>query len=304
MSRRRSQQASRQPSNSSLVASLTVGAALERGQHRLRARAKADAPREALFLLAGVLEMAPGSIALQRDRTLTAEEVAEYETRLARRAMGEPLQYVEGRAAFRQLHLRVNRAVLIPRPETEQLVESVLEWSRGREGLQAVDLGTGSGAIAISLVLEGPFASVVGVDISDDALNVARQNAAEAGVQDRVELRLGSLYQALLAAERFHVIVSNPPYIAHGEGDLLPAEVRDWEPPVALYAGPTGFEAIEEIVAGAPLRLRQGGLLALEVAPGVADTTLAAIRGQAGLGEPRVVRDLAGHRRIVLAERE
>ncbi len=166
-----------------------------------------------------------------------------------------------------------------------------------------MDLGTGSGAIAISLALEGPFESVVGVDISEDALNVARQNAVEAGAWDRIELRLGSLYEALQADERFHVIVSNPPYIARGEADSLPTEVREWEPPVALYAGPTGVEVIEEIVAGATRRLREGGLLALEVGPGIADETVAAIRGRTGLGEPTVLRDLAGHRRIVLAER-
>jgi release factor glutamine methyltransferase len=227
----------------------------------------------------------------------------EYEARLARRARGEPLQYIEGRAAFRRLSLHVDRSVLIPRPETEQLVEHVLDWCRGRERLRAVDLGTGSGAIAISLALEGPFQDVVGVDISLDALNVARANAAGAGVAARVDLRQGSLFRALGPRERFHVVVSNPPYIALGEADALPAEVREWEPELALFAGPSGLEMIEQIVEGAPDHLEDGGLLALEVAPDSAAAAIERIRAHGEYGEARLIRDLAGHQRIVLAER-
>ncbi|UCC47793.1 MAG: peptide chain release factor N(5)-glutamine methyltransferase [Gemmatimonadota bacterium] len=279
----------------------TLDAALQRGRRTLSARAGADARREATFLLAGVLGITPGQVALQRGRQLAEHELDEYLERLTRRARGEPLQYIEGRAAFRELSLRVDRSVLIPRPETEQLVEAVLRWCRGKEGLLGLDLGTGSGAIAISLALEGPFTRVVGVDISAEALNVARCNADEAGVGGVVDLRLGSLFDALRSGERFQIVVSNPPYIAVGEA--LPEEVRDWEPAVALYAGPTGLEVIQEIVDGAPRYLAPGGLLALEVAPGVADAALQRIRTRGGYGEPRVIRDLAGHRRIVLAER-
>lgn len=279
----------------------TLDAALQRGRRTLSARAGADARREATFLLAGVLGITPGQVALQRGRQLAEHELDEYLERLTRRARGEPLQYIEGRAAFRELSLRVDRSVLIPRPETEQLVEAVLRWCRGKEGLLGLDLGTGSGAIAISLALEGPFTRVVGVDISAEALNVARCNADEARVGGVVELRLGSLFDALRSGERFQIVVSNPPYIAVGEA--LPEEVRDWEPAVALYAGPTGLEVIQEIVDGAPRCLAPGGLLALEVAPGVADAALERIRARGGYGEPRVIRDLAGHCRIVLAER-
>ena len=123
------------------------------------------------------------------------------------------------------------------------------------------------------------------------------------GVEDRVDLRSGSLYSALHPGERFHLVVSNPPYIAASDTESLPAEVRDWEPEVALFAGPTGVEVIEEIVTGAPARLEPGGILALEVAPDVADATLARIRATNAFAEPELHNDLAGLPRIVIATR-
>lgn len=281
---------------------LTVAAALEAGRHELHEHSGDDARREALFLLAGVLDLSHSETVLQRQRALSDAERQEYDVRLARRARGEPLQYIEGRAAFRQLFLRVDPSVLIPRPETEQLVECVLQRCRGREGLRALDLGTGSGAIAISLAREGPFESVVGVDISSSALDLARYNAAAAGVEGRVDFRPGSLYSALHSGERFHIVVSNPPYVASGEADSLPAEVRDWEPAVALFAGPTGLETIAEIVDGAPRHLEPAGMLALEVAPGIAEATLKRVRQAGAFREPELHADLAGQARILLAE--
>ncbi len=281
---------------------ITVAAALEAGRHALHEHSGDDARREALFLLAGVLDLKHSETALQRQRALSDAERQDYEARLARRACGEPLQYIEGRAAFRQLVLRVDPSVLIPRPETEQLVECVLQRCRGREGLRALDLGTGSGAIAISLASEGPFESVVGVDISPSALDLARYNAAEAGVEGRVDLRPGSLYSALHPGERFHFVVSNPPYIASDEADSLPAEVRDWEPAVALFAGPTGLETIAEIVDGAARYLEPAGTLAVELAPGIAEAALERVRGTGAFQEPSLHEDLAGRARILMAE--
>jgi release factor glutamine methyltransferase len=280
----------------------TVKEALEKGRRILTERSADDASRDALFLLAGLLGTSPGRVALERDRSLSQDEWREYQSRLGRRAAGEPLQYIEGRAAFRELSLRVDRSVLIPRPETEQLVEHVLEWCRGGEGLVGLDLGTGSGAIAISLLLEGPFRAFVAVDISGAALNVARVNASETRLAGRLDLRQGSLFGALRPEERFHVIVSNPPYIADGEAGSLPEEVRDWEPSVALYAGPTGMEVISEIVQAAPEYLEPGGLLALEVAPTVADAAVQCIRESELYDEPRLAHDLAGLRRVLSAE--
>ncbi len=302
MSERRSQEPSVHNADNSATSPPTVRAAVEHGRRLLEPRAGADASREALFLLAGVLDVTPGQLALLTDRLLARAEWREYERRLNRRAGGEPLQYVEGRAAFRRLFLRVDRSVMIPRPETEQLVECVLDWCRGRQGLLGLDLGTGSAAIAISLALEGPFESLVAVDISPEALNVARVNATEAGVAGKVDLRQGSLFEPLRPHERFHVIVCNPPYIADDDAGSLPPEVREWEPAVALYAGPTGMEVLGAIVAGAPVHLQVGGLLALELTPRVADATVQRIQAYAVYGEPRVARDLAGHRRFVMAE--
>jgi release factor glutamine methyltransferase len=290
-------------SSETLPSPVLVRAALSRGRRTLARGSARDAAREALFLLAGVLNEVPGSLALEPERRLSDAELAEYESRLARRLAGEPLQYIEGRAAFRELWLRVDGSVLIPRPETEQLVQCVLDWCRGKEALSGLDLGTGSGAIAVSLALEGPFERVVAVDISAAALKVAGINATEAGQGDQVELRYGSLFGALEPAERFDVIVSNPPYIAAAESDTLPAEVRDWEPELALYAGPTGLEMIEQIVEAAPRYLRAGGLLAIEIAPGLADATRAAVRRAGCYGGDRLRRDLSGSKRIVLAER-
>jgi release factor glutamine methyltransferase len=283
---------------------VTVAEALELGRQTLLAasRPDEDARREARFLLAGVLEVEPGAVGLAQERVLTALERDTFARRLARRCVGEPLQYIEGRAAFRQLELKVDRAVLIPRPETEQLVDRILDRCRGGTDLRALDLGTGSGAIAISLALEGPFSLVVGVDISASALNLARYNAERADVADRVELRPGSLFSALRPGERFHVVVSNPPYIASGESMSLPSEVRDWEPAIALFAGPTGLELIEAIVEGAPACMEPGGLLALEVAPAIADAVLDGIRAIDAFSEPELYPDYAGHPRIVLAE--
>lgn len=295
--------ASLEPSATARPGDLTVAAALREGARRLAPRCGPDADREARHLLAGMLNTTPGRLALEAERPLGPAEIEDYAQRLARRAAGEPLQYVEGRAAFRQLELRVDPSVLIPRPETEQLVEAVLQWSEGRSRLRALDLGTGSGAIAISLALEGPFERVIGVDISVAALNVARDNAARSGVSETIELREGSLFSPLQRAERFHVIVSNPPYIALDEAEALPTEVRDWEPHVALFAGATGTEAIEAIVAGAPGYLEPDGLLAFEVAPHTAQRACQLVRQARRLGGPQVVTDHAGHQRIILAEK-
>lgn len=280
---------------------MTVAEAIQLGVERLQRRAGAEARREAIYLLSGLLGITPGQVALSRDARLSAEQITDYDTRLGRRARGEPLQYVEGRASFRSLELQVGPAVLIPRPETEELVGRVLAWCAGREGLAGLDLGTGSGAIAISLALEGPFERLVAVDISGAALEFARVNAERSGVADRVTFRHGSLYEALHPDERFDVVVSNPPYVAEAEVDVLPQDVRDWEPAVALYAGPTGLEIIAEIVRGAPRHLRPGGLLALEIAPALAAPAKRALLGSGAFGDPRILRDLAGRERIILA---
>lgn len=252
------------------------------------------------LLLAGTLGLKRLDLYLQFDRPLTPGELAEFKGRLRRRAKREPLQYIEGEAAFRDLRLRVDPRVLIPRSETELLVDEVLAWARGREGLHALDVGTGSGAIALSLATEGSFARVVATDVSEGALEVARANLA-AAPGARVEFRSGSVY-APVRGDSFDVVVSNPPYIGEDEREALDPGVRDWEPAQALFAGGAGLDVIRELVAGAPRVLRPGGLLALEIGWKQADAVAGLVRAVDGFSEPAVRRDLEGRDRIVTAE--
>lgn len=261
-----------------------------------------EARLDAELLLADSLGVKRLDLYLQHDRPLAAEELAEFKARLLRRARREPLQYIAGTAAFRNLNLRVDRRVLIPRPETEVLVEEVLRWCRGRSGLSALDVGTGSGAIAICLATEGDaFSHVVGTDLSADALEVARMNAEAAAPDRGVELRQGAVY-APVAGERFDVIVSNPPYVAEAERDDLQPEVVRWEPELALFSGADGLTVIRELVDGAPLHLRPGGLLAMEIGAGQGDAVRQLVLASGAFGRVEVRPDLSGRDRIVLAE--
>jgi release factor glutamine methyltransferase len=212
-----------------------------------------------------------------------------------------------GRAAFRHLTLDVDERVLIPRPETEQLVDLVLERA-GEPMALAVDVGTGSGAIALALASEGSFGEVLGIDISLDALAVAEANARmlrDRGVlRGRVSLADGSLLAPLRARQgRANVIVSNPPYIAFDEARDLPADVRDWEPPVALFSGAQGLEVTRRLVADAGDALVSGGLLALEVDARRASLVAECVSGDDRYETVGVHLDLAGRERFVLATR-
>lgn len=265
----------------------------EKGFHNARLNAE--------LLLSGTLGLKRLDLYLQHDRPLQADELAAFKARLQRRAKREPLQYIDGTAAFRHLTLRVDPRVLIPRPETELLVQAVLDRTAGREGLSALDIGTGSGAIALALATEGPFARVVAVDVSEGALEVAMANAREAAPDASVDFRRGSLFEAV-AGERFDVVVSNPPYVGDEERTGLDAEVRDWEPSGALFAGVGGLEVIGPLVAQAPTHLHPGGLLALEIGAAQGDAVCDLIRATGAFAEPRVIADLAGRDRIVVAE--
>lgn len=247
-------------------------------------------------------------------------------TLAVRRAKGEPLQYVLGTWQFRNLELGVDRRVLIPRPETEQVVEVALgaldqiAADRGEASgpLICVDLGTGSGAIALSLAVEGPRTGqpveVWATDASTDALEVARANLrALASTDDAAAGRItfveGSWFQALPAelARRVHLIVSNPPYVTEDEYDSLDPGVRDWEPVSALVAGRgrggvAGMSDIEQVVAGASHWLRPSGALVVELAPSQAYASIDAAR-RAGFSQVGTARDLAGRVRMLVAVR-
>ena len=269
------------------------------GAH-FRDRGFDNAQLEAERLLAAVLGMRRLDLYLQHDRPVSPEELDAFRAVVRRRLRREPLQYILGETGFRRLVLRVDRRVLIPRPETEILVGEVLAWAGQRTGV-ALDLGTGSGAIALSLAAEGGFERVVATDVSAGALVVAAANAAACGMAEKVDLRQGAFYDAV-AGMRFDAIASNPPYVAETDRALLPPEVAEWEPCEALFAGRDGMDALALIIAGAPAHLRPGGLLALEVGVGQAAHVAERIHATGAFCPPRIVRDLAGQERVVLAE--
>lgn len=240
------------------------------------------------------------------DEPVTTRGLAFFETMVARRSAGEPLQYVVGSWGFRTLDLLVDRRVLIPRPETETVVEAALgELARlGRERPVVVDLGTGSGAIALSLAVEAGSVEVWATDSSDDALAVARANLAGVGGRAATSVRLvrGDWFAALPdeLRRRVDLVVSNPPYVAEAEVADLPPEVADYEPRAALVAGPSGLEQVATVVAAAPEWLARPGALVVELAPHQAGPASELARA-AGFTDVDVRPDLAGRLRTLVA---
>jgi len=258
---------------------------------------------EAELLLASVLGLKRLDLYLQFDRPIDESELERFRVAVRRRLRREPLQYILGEAAFRDIVLRVDRRVLIPRPETEILVGEVLAWAAARGAASALDIGTGSGAIALSLARESGISRIVASDASADALALAGENAARLGLEGRVEFRAGATWSIVGAGEKFDIIVSNPPYVAESERGMLAREVVEWEPAAALFAGSDGLAILGELVAGAADRLVEGGLFAVEVGASQAGAVAAWIRQTGRFDEPRTVQDLAGHDRIILAAR-
>ncbi len=248
------------------ASSATVGLLVDELARRLRAASFAEPITEAREIIAGLYDTPRFWPVMNRDLRVGTEMFARAVAALDKRVRGAPLAYAVGRASFRHLTLVVDERVLIPRPETEQLVDLVLDELRGRIGGIAIDVGTGSGAIALSLATEGRFERICATDISLDALAVARENVGlvEPALRGSIEFRHGSLLDPVRDL-RARVIVSNPPYIALGEVAALPVAVRDWEPPIALYGGADGLAVTTPIIRHAADLLESGGLLALEV---------------------------------------
>jgi len=270
-----------------------------------------DPRREAERLVCHALGVDRHELALGDDAPrLGAEEAGRLARAVRRRLDGEPLQHIEGTVQFRELTLLCDRRALIPRPETEQLVERVAQWVRGetggggpREIERMLDIGTGSGAIALSLLHEGLARRALGVDISREALQLAGQNRDRVpGVDDdRLELRLASspLWNSISSSERFDLIVSNPPYVSDAEMEDLPEEVRAYEPAVALSGGPAGMDVIREILERGARYLRPGGALFLEIGESQADAVRRAASDAGEWSRVEVGRDLAGRDRFV-----
>ncbi|MDH4323689.1 MAG: peptide chain release factor N(5)-glutamine methyltransferase [Betaproteobacteria bacterium] len=256
---------------------------------RVREALGALEPREARLLLAAATGFSEASVLAHPERELPAEAAALFSDYAARRARGEPIAYVLGVKEFYGLPLAVNSAVLIPRPETELLVELALR----AKPASVLELGTGSGAIALALKRHRPSARVVAVERSAAALAVAQRNAVKLGLA--VEYRHGSWFDPV-AGERFDVVVSNPPYVREGDPHLREGDVR-FEPRSALVGGADGLDSIRQIVVGAPAHLNPGGRLLLEHGLGQ-DAAVRNLLREAGLEGVRTWPDLAGIARV------
>ena len=275
---------------------MRLGTLLLEGTRRLAATGSSEPRRQALRIWADLNASDHSGTLIRQDRVVGAAEAATYQNAIERRASGEPLAHVTGTSGFRHLTLRTDARALIPRPETEGLVDLLLE--RVRSG-RVVDVGTGSGCIALSLAQEGDFSEVVGIDCSENALSLARENAEAANLP--VALVLGDLC-APIRTEAIDALISNPPYLTAGEYAELDPSVRDWEPSIALESGPEGLAATKRLLDEGRWVLRPGGWLALEV-----DCTRAgeAVRlaVEFGWAEVRIHMDLSGRERYLFARR-
>ena len=281
----------------------TVGALVGELTAFLMQRRVDEPRREARDIVAALLDVPRAWPIAHADASIDPTLAARARQAAEQRARGAPLPYAVGRAAFRHLTLDVDERVLIPRPETELLVDLVLDALHGPGGI-AVDVGTGSGAIALALATEARFDRVIGIDVSLDALAVARENARLLRdlLRSPLELLHGSLL-APLGGRRVQAVVSNPPYIALEEAMTLPSSVRDWEPPVALYSSDNGMCVTARLVREAAALLEPGGLLAIEVDARRASLVVELVSQDRRYRDVQVHLDLFGRERFVLARR-
>lgn len=267
----------------------------------LAAKGVESARLNAELLIGHALGMKRMALYLQFERLLAEPELEKIRPLVRRRALREPLQYILGEAEFHGLKLKVDRRALIPRPETELLVESVI-GACAIPPASVLDLGTGSGAIALALAQKFPAAAITAVDASEEALALARENAAATGLADRVVFVASNWFGGLAAEVRFDLIVANPPYLTAAETAATAPEVRGHEPGTALTSADDGLADLRTIVAQAPPFLAAGGLLALET--GIAQhAELLRLAAAAGFTRTESRPDLTGRDRFVLAWR-
>ncbi len=291
----------------SRVQSLLVSAV-----QRLAAAGSSTSSLDAQLWLAHVCGLTRAQLLARPERAVSPEQVSRFAAGLERLAAGEPLPYLTGRAEFYGLAFRVTPATLIPRPETEHLVEAALglipEVSNGNRGLpiRVVDVGTGSGCVAVALAVNRPAAHLVATDVSAAALEVAAHNAQRHGVAGRISFLQGHLLEPLLdsrpGTREVHLIVANLPYVADGEWDDLPVSVREYESESALRGGCEGLDLIEELLDEAPAVLQPQGAILLEIgaAQGPAARGLAEARFPAAA--VRLQRDYAGRDRVLMVQ--
>lgn len=270
-----------------------------------------DSPRlTAEILLAHRLSVDRVTLYLNFDQPLTENELSDYRTLIKRRLQREPLQYITGIQEFWSLEFVVTPQVLIPRPETELLVEQAIERLKAfpveeNHTPRVLDLGTGCGAIAISLAKAVQQTRIWATDISAGALKLARLNAEKHGVTEKIRFIQGNLWEPLLdQGKTFDIILSNPPYIAPEEFKGLSPEVRDYEPRLALDGREGGMHFIEKIISGAPAFMNTGGWIMLEMAPGQTEKALGLIGEIKNYGEKTRIKDYSHLYRVVMTQRE
>jgi release factor glutamine methyltransferase len=276
-----------------------VGALLTQSAAYLEGRGVRSPRLDAEYLLAHALGLSRLDLYLNLERPLEPGEVDTFRELVRRRAAREPLAYILGSWSFRGLELRADPRALVPRPETEILVDRALEAVAGVGGARVLDVGTGTGAIALAIAHERPDAQVVATDVSPAALELAGENARALGLEERVELVEGDLLAAV-PGRRFDLVVSNPPYVA--PDDEVDVEVARFEPAVAVFAPEEGRAVLQQLVAEASEHLDAGGILALETGAGQARWLAGELR-EAGYTDAAVYRDLARVERIVVARR-
>ena len=264
-----------------------------------------DRPRtNAELLLGAVLDARKIDLYLDRDRILSPQQVQKFNQFIQERIAGKPPQYIIGSTEFFGLEFKVNQSVLIPRPETETLVEAVIEHLKDCSQPKIIDLGTGSGAIAISLAKNLKSSFVFATDVSSEALKVAKENARRHEVDDRIDFLCGDLFEPLRNKNlkgKIDCVVSNPPYVSKDEFDHLPKEVKDYEPIVALRTDEEGPSFHKKIIEGSLDFLKEGGILALEVGLGQASKVAGLIRNRKDFKNREIKKDLGGIERIVVA---
>ena len=256
---------------------------------------------DAEVLLRHVLDLKKEQLYMNGDAPISAGQEGKFRELVLRRSRREPVAYITGRKEFWSLDFFVSSAVLIPRPETELLVELVLQYVgrlAGGRPVRVLDIGTGSGAISVCLARELPVAQIVALDISPVALDVARVNAERHGVADRIRFLTGDLFSVL---ETFDLIVSNPPYIRSGELPWLAPEIREWEPVIALDGGPDGFDTYRRIIAEAHKYLANGGSIVLEIGADMAPDLVDLFARAGRYGPASVYQDYAGKDRVIAA---
>jgi release factor glutamine methyltransferase len=286
--------------------SATVGAVLREGLQKLEHAGVPSAPLAAELLLMHALNCDRTYLYAHPEAQIDYDQLEEFDSLIKKRAAGTPTQYLTGHQEFWGMEFEVTPDVLIPRPETEHLIEVALSRigeSRRNNPLRIADVGTGSGCIAVALAKEFPNANIFATDISSAALKIAQRNATRNNFANRITFKECNLLEALQEQPPLNIIVSNPPYVARKDAATLPIDVREHEPELALFAGEDGMEIYPRLIAQARTHLVEGGLLVLELGAGLFEPVSDLLEARSGWTRVSATQDLAGIVRVISAIR-